>query len=226
MFRITRSLRVTGMKPRTTILAPTIFSVPSATYHRSFWSSSSSTSVETAADLASSSIPSVDPLLLPLLFGVILSNAVTSDDEEEEANLHSPPWIVKTSSAGEGVGAFASRDIKMGEMLIAERPLAVWPSRLDEAQAKELFERLNERQQRVFMSLTDGGDAVRGKLDEIRVRRACNAFSLPAPGVSGVGPETSMSFIFPKIARINHSWFVYLLLPLNLQLLTTLTAPR
>lgn len=204
MLRLARSARLANLRSRTAV--PTNAFVSSSC--RPFWSSSSSSSVETAADLASSSIPSVDPLLLPLLFGVVLSNAVTSEDDEEEAALHSPPWIVKTSSAGEGVGAFASRDIAMGEMLIAERPLAVWPSRLDEAQAKELFERMNARQQKVFMALTDGGAEVRGQLDEIRVRRACNAFSLPVPGVSGVGAETSMSFVFSKIARVNHSWCV------------------
>ncbi|GAA5852041.1 hypothetical protein JCM8547_000138 [Rhodosporidiobolus lusitaniae] len=175
---------------------------------RNFWSSSSSSAssaVEATAELASSSIPAVDPSLLPLLFGVVLANAVSSSDEDEEAGLHTPPWTVKISSAGEGLGAFAARDIGMGEMLIAERPLAVWPSSLNEEQARALFEQLTGKQKEVYMALTDGGEEVRGKLDEIRVRRACNAFSLTTPGVDGVGLGKSMSFVFPTIASASNA---------------------
>ncbi|GAA5886933.1 hypothetical protein JCM6882_009390 [Rhodosporidiobolus microsporus] len=174
---------------------------------RTFWGSAAATStaVETTSELASSSIPSVSADLLPLLFAVVLANAVTSDDEDAEAALHTPPWTVRAADSGAGQGAFASRPIALGEMLIAERPLCVWPNGLSEEEARRLFEQMSEKQKRVFLELTDGGDEVRGKLDEVRVRRACNAFSLPVPGVEGAGKGRNMGFVFPKIARVNHS---------------------
>ncbi|GAA6035499.1 hypothetical protein JCM8097_000282 [Rhodosporidiobolus ruineniae] len=202
MHRIVRTARPLLKRARPSPTSSTFSS------SRSFWSSSSSSSssaVEAIPELASSSIPSVSADLLPLLFGVVLANAVSSDDDEQEAALHSPPWTVRTSSNGEGVGAFASRDIEFGETLISERPLAVWPNGIGEEEARRLFDQMSPKQQQVFMSLTDGGPEVRGKLDEIRVRRACNAFSLPVPGVDGVGGGKTMSFVFPKIARVNHS---------------------
>ncbi|GAA5831694.1 hypothetical protein JCM11251_000796 [Rhodosporidiobolus azoricus] len=169
---------------------------------RTFWGSAAgSSAVETTSELASSSIPSVSADLLPLLFAVVLANAVTSDDEELEASLHSPPWTVRSATDGAGLGAFASRDIGMGEMLIAERPLCVWPNGIDEQQARELFDQMSEKQKKVFMDLTDGGEEARGKLDPIRLRRACNGFNLPAPGFGGVGKGRNMGFVFPAIAR-------------------------
>ncbi|GAA5944284.1 hypothetical protein JCM10213_003212 [Rhodosporidiobolus nylandii] len=175
---------------------------PRPSTSRSFWSSSSPSpstfvaSTSSAAADAAGSIPSVAPDLLPLLFGVVLANAASEDGEEERERGE---WEVREGGGGEGVGAFAKRDVKMGELLIAERPLCVWPNGLSELQARQLFDQMTPAQQKVFMSLTDGGPETRGQLDEIRVRRACNGFSLPVPGVGGQGGG-NMGFVFPRIA--------------------------
>ena len=52
-----------------------------------------------------------------------------------------------------GFGAVAAKDLDLGDLLIAERPLCVWPSKLDERQARELFDQLGEREQEAFMDL-------------------------------------------------------------------------
>ncbi|GAA6009933.1 hypothetical protein JCM10207_002163 [Rhodosporidiobolus poonsookiae] len=197
MLRLIRSARPRAVPAAALSLSPilhrSLFGFPSSS------SSSSSSSLSSLPDLSSSSIPSVDPSLLPLLFGVVLANAVTSDDDNAEQALHSPPWVVRSSSPGAGLGAFATEDIDLGRLLIAERPLCAWPNGIGQAEARELFDRMSDRQKEVFMSLTDGGEATQGRLDEIRVRRACNGFSLPVPGVDG-SEGKNVGFVFPKIA--------------------------
>ncbi|GAA5962368.1 hypothetical protein JCM21900_005097 [Sporobolomyces salmonicolor] len=167
-----------------------------------FWSSSSSSAAAGATDLASSSIPQVSSDLLPLLFGVVLASAVSSDDAEPEA---SPPWKVE-SKGDKGYGAIAARDIAMGERLIAERPLCIWPQGLSEAQARELFEAMGKQEQDMFMQLarTEGEGPVK-QLDEIRARRATNGFAIALPPVPGFSGSKTVAMVFPKIARINHS---------------------
>ncbi|GAA5982035.1 hypothetical protein JCM11641_004304 [Rhodosporidiobolus odoratus] len=175
---------------------------------------SSDTLVDTAATLGSNSVPSVSPDLLPLLFGIVLANSVSSprdDDEDSSApqqdTSQPPPWYIKSSPNGEGLGAFASRDLSIGQLLIAERPLCIWPNGLSAPQAQDLFNQMSDKQKKVFMELTDGGAETRkeySELDEVRVRRACNGFSLPILGVEEMEGRTA-GFVFPRIARVNHS---------------------
>ncbi|GAA6005407.1 hypothetical protein JCM11491_003632 [Sporobolomyces phaffii] len=170
-----------------------------------FWSSASSTSAAAGAgvDLAATSIPHCGPDVLPYLFGIVLANAVAGLDDEDVDKLHSPPWKVASMSA-KGYGAVADKDLDLGDLLIAERPLCIWPSKLDQRQAKELFDQMDEREQRAYMDLAPvvAKDA---NLDDIRSRRAANGFSIALPAVPGYSGTQTVSMIFPKISRINHS---------------------
>jgi len=112
-----------------------------------------------SAGLGPHSIPHVDPSLLPVLFAIILTilaPAHTDEGEDEDGNdtLHNPPWVVTDFSAdGKGFGAVAARDIHLGERLIAERPVCVWPQGLSPQKANELFEVMDPHAQKVFMEL-------------------------------------------------------------------------
>lgn len=168
---------------------------PPSAGRRSFWSSSASTATATATptvvveELASSSIPHVADSLLPILLAVVLSASSSSDDDNDDP---APPWTVQQTS--KGFGAFTSRPIQRGELLIAERPLCVWPQGLSEGQARELFNQLGEKEQKVFMALsrTEGEGPVK-ELDEIRAIRATNGFALQLPGAG-----TTAGFVFPS----------------------------
>ncbi|GAA5861632.1 hypothetical protein JCM1840_005214 [Sporobolomyces johnsonii] len=201
MYRLARACRPALRRPK-------VSSNPSpavlALRRTFFWSSSSSSAAAGATDLASSSIPQVSSDLLPLLFGLVLANAVSSDDQETEA---SPPWKVE-SKGDKGYGAIAARDIAMGELLIAERPLCIWPQGLSEAQARELFEAMGKQEQDAFMQLarTEGEGPVK-QLDEIRARRATNGFAIALPPVPGFSGSKTVAMVFPKIARlVSSSW--------------------
>ncbi|GAA5825054.1 hypothetical protein JCM10212_000139 [Sporobolomyces blumeae] len=176
-------------------------SSPAPTLRRSFfWSAS--------VDLAATSIPQVSQDLLPFLFGVVLANAATGLDEEDEANggvkkLHSPPWNV-VEMPGKGYGAVASSDLSLGQLLIAERPLCIWPSSLSAAAAQELFDQLTPREQAAYMALAPCVADDHG-LDEIRSRRAANGFEIKLPSVPGYSGTQMVAMLFPKISRINHS---------------------
>ncbi|KPV72814.1 uncharacterized protein RHOBADRAFT_55493 [Rhodotorula graminis WP1] len=187
---------------------PTTRTAPPAFRRSFFWgsSSSSSSSASSAADLGSAHVPAVAPDLLPLLWGVVVSQAAYDDDQDED-QLTSPPWEVR-EFGDKGAGAVASRDIAMGELLIAERPLCIWPQGLNADEAKKLFDALSPREQDVFMQLSPGTDSegLVQRLDEVRARRATNGFSIPLPPVSGVtAGGRSVGCVFPKIARLNHS---------------------
>lgn len=157
-----------------------------------FWSSTA----PVATTLAATAIPSVAPtLLFPLLAAILLAS-----DSEDLAD--DPPWTpTDMSAAGKGIGALASRQLERGELLIAERPLCVWPQGLSPEQAEELFKGLSARQQKVYMELakTDG-KSVAG-MSEILARRATNGFAVALPGSGKV-----VGMLFPRIARLNHSW--------------------
>lgn len=148
-------------------------------------------------ELATSSVPSFDPSLLLPLLAILLASA-SSDD------LPTPPWTITDFSAdGKGLGVVASRPIAFGELLIAERPICVWPQGLSAARAKELFERMSRKEQAVFMQLakTEGV----GGGDEVLGRRGTNGFAVQLPSVGGEGLKV-VSMVFPRIARLNHSW--------------------
>lgn len=149
-------------------------------------------------ELATSSIPSFDPSLLIPLLAILLASA-SSDDPP------TPPWTITDFTAdGKGLGVVSSRPIAFGELLIAERPICVWPQGLSAAQAKELFERMGGKEQAVFMQLakTEGV----GGGDEVLGRRGTNGFAVQLPPLGGGEGPKVVSMVFPRIARLNHSW--------------------
>ncbi|KAI5474602.1 hypothetical protein MNV49_002756 [Pseudohyphozyma bogoriensis] len=89
----------------------------------------------------------------------------------------------------------------MGELLVAERPLCVWPQGLTPEGINELYSALSPRQQSVFMSLATNEQKEREGMDPLLARRGTNGFSVTLP----VGGRT-VGMVFPSIARINHSW--------------------
>lgn len=167
---------------------------------RTFWSGTGGAVTTAASSASSSGFPSISTDLAPFILALVLSQLDTEDaDADNEA-----PWTVR-SSQDKGAGAFASRAISFGERLIAERPLCIWPQSLSAEQAQELFKAMSAAQQADFMQLSvaDGFH----DLDPIRGRRATNGFAVEspdAPGYRGVPP--SPGYVFPKIARLNHSW--------------------
>jgi len=165
-------------------------------------------------------LPQVSADLLPLLFAILLASQ-QDRDEQEQGNSHSDPsaklFTVKSVS-DKGLGAFASRDIARGEVIITERPLFIWPTKLDAATAHELVAQLTPSAKNAFFGLANAADPT-SQLDPILAIRATNAFAVELPPLPrGTIPAgnllppnatttlpTTASFIFPRIARINHS---------------------
>ncbi|SCV67326.1 BQ2448_5972 [Microbotryum intermedium] len=176
--------------------------------NRSFWSSASSTATGAAATTSSSSlpflsaatsasseIPSLAPDLSPLLLAVLLT---TLDDDDPSSTL-TPPWTVLPTSSGSGYGAFATQILTLGQLLIAERPLCIWPQGLSEQEAQNLFEGLSKDKKKIYLGLAgeaseDGNGE--GPRDRIRAVRATNGFGIELPGSGG----TVVGMVFPRIA--------------------------
>ncbi|SCZ96498.1 BZ3500_MvSof-1268-A1-R1_Chr8-2g10237 [Microbotryum saponariae] len=202
------SLRRASATIRTSCSTPT--RVPS---HRSFWSSASSTATGAASAAASSStsslpflstftstfseIPSIAPDVFPLLLAVLL----TTLDEDDPSSSLTPPWTVLPTSSGSGYGAFASSSLNLGQLLIAERPLCIWPQGLSEQEAQKLFDRLTDDKKKVYLSLAGEGSKEGdgdGPTDRVRAVRATNGFGIELPESGGIGIVVGM--VFPKIA--------------------------
>ncbi|KAK4056070.1 hypothetical protein OIO90_002801 [Microbotryomycetes sp. JL221] len=180
---IETSVTVSVQRPQLRVAAPS----------RPFWSSSSaSTSVAaTATELGSNSVPHVSDTLLPIILAVVLASNAT-DDDEANANER-VPWSVETTLKGQG--AFASRQISRGELIVSERPVCIWPQGLSQQQAKDLFDKMDAQSQKAYMALSRD-DAIAKELDDIRAVRATNGFAVQLP--LGLG---TAAMVFPKIAR-------------------------
>lgn len=196
-----RSIPSTSCLPR----RPTARPRPAGQARSFFWSSTSSSSSSSPLDspLSYTSFPQVPPDLSPLILAAVLH---TTDSESEDDPTLPPPWtVVDLSAEGKGFGCLASRDLRRGERLLAERPLCIWPQGLSAEEANRLFKAMPEREQKIFMSLAKTeGEGLKG-MDEILARRATNAFALSLPGSS-----KTFGFVFPVLARLNHSWYVVL----------------
>lgn len=70
--------------------------------------------------LSADQIPSVHVDFVPLMLGVVLS-AIGAGAVAGEALFR----VEKID--GKGDGAFANKSLKVGEVIIAERPLCIWP---------------------------------------------------------------------------------------------------
>jgi hypothetical protein len=109
--------------------------------------------------------------------------------------------LLTATNFSKGLGAVAEKDLEKGEMLIAERPLCVWPANLDARQAKELFDQLDPREQKAYMDLAPCVAEKDANLDDIRSRRAANGFSISLPAVPGYCGSQPVAMVFPKISR-------------------------
>lgn len=116
--------------------------------------------------------------------------------------------------SNKGLGAFANRDIARGEIILSERPLVIWPVKLTAEQANASLASLTPSARKLYFSLADASDSS-SEMDKALAIRATNGFNVELPALtSGLTPAgllspeqrpSSASFIFPRIARINHS---------------------
>lgn len=147
--------------------------------------------------------------LVPLLLALLLTANAGDDDTDESGKR---PFTVQ-SVPEKGLGAFASQPISRGEIIIAERALLIWPTKLSLEEAQKLIANLTPSARKAFFSLANIADPSLN-LDPIFGIRATNGFnvelpSMPSKLVSATltakpAPSTA-SFIFSRIARINHS---------------------
>lgn len=155
---------------------------------------------------------------MPYFFAILLA-ARDGDDNGTAGGSAStssaPPFTVR-SVPNKGLGAFADRPIQRGEVLIAERPLLVWPTKLSLEEAQRSIAALTPNARNLYLSLANAAEPSM-RMDPIMAIRATNGFTVELPPLpdslepaeasalpAGEAP-TSASFIFPKIARINHS---------------------
>jgi hypothetical protein len=113
-----------------------------------------------------------------------------------------------------GLGAIAKKALQRGEVIITERPLAVWPTQLNAQQAQELVGCMTPSAKKAYMSLANASEPS-SQLDPILGIRATNGFNVELPQIpanlipAGIfqskNHASTASFIFPRIARINHS---------------------
>lgn len=160
----------------------------------------------------------IAPDLLPLFAALLLANRSSQDDDDDDREEQKRPFKV-TEIPSKGLGAIATRDIRRGEVLIRERPLVVWPSELSAEQARALVGNLTPSARKAYMSLANASSASSSssKLDPILGIRATNGFNVELPSIDPrqtpaellVGDLASRnrtaSFVFARIARINHS---------------------
>ncbi|CAD6575901.1 MAG: hypothetical protein CYPHOPRED_005823 [Cyphobasidiales sp. Tagirdzhanova-0007] len=161
-------------------------------------------------------LPQISPELLPLFLALLLA-ARDDDGSYPSASPSNPtsaqPSILVQAIPDKGLGAIATRPISRGEIIIAERPLVVWPARLDAARAQELLDQLTPSARKAYLSLANAADPS-STLDPILGIRATNGFNVELPPISpqlipaGLLTERdkppTASLVFPKIARINH----------------------
>ena len=148
------------------------------------------------------------PDLLPLLLALVLA---TREDEDAAVDQEKPYEVKSVPS--KGLGAFADTSIPRGAIIISERALLIWPSKLSLEEAQRLISALTPSARKAFYSLANIADPSLN-LDPIFGIRATNGFNVELPGMpakltsatltSNPTPKTA-SFIFPRIARINHS---------------------
>lgn len=174
---------------------------------RTFFSTPPPPPITPLLDLASTSLPSIEPSFLPLLLAALLFSR--DEEESQGSDLHKPPWIVQDqTSSGRGLGVVASRGLARGELLIAERPLCCWPQGLTAAQAQTLFEEMGEKERSVYLTLARPEGLVVGGEGEVLGIRATNGFAVQLPISDGENGAKVVSMVFPRISRLNHSWYV------------------
>ena len=155
---------------------------------------------------------------MPYFLAILLAARDGDDDGaagSSASNPSTPPFTVRSVS-NKGLGAFADRPIQRGEVLLAERPLLVWPTKLSLEEAQRSIAALTPDARDLYLSLANAAEPSM-QMDPIMAIRATNGFTVELPplpdtlqpadasAVPADGPPTSASFIFPRVARINHS---------------------
>lgn len=169
---------------------------------------------QASSEAAQNFLPYISDSLLPIITAIILF--ARKDNETSQVTEEVPLEVLSVPEKG-GQGAFASRNIGRGEIIITEAPLVVWPSDLSEAQASELFEGMTPSAQALYKSLANAQPSD-STLSAILAIRATNGFTVQLPPIpSGTASSLAQqdyishrnpshaSFIFPRISRINHS---------------------
>lgn len=143
---------------------------------------------------------------------MLLALLIASHEDDSASVDQDKPYAVK-SVHNKGLGAFATTTIPRGTIIISERALLIWPSKITIEEARQLISQLTPSAKKAFYSLANIADPSLN-LDPIFGIRATNGFNVELPSMpSKLVPATltpspspsSASFIFPRIARINHS---------------------
>ena len=146
-----------------------------------------------------------------LFLDLILAARDNEDDQDSQDKPLQAPYTVREMPR-KGQGAIASQYIARGTVVATERPLVVWPTQLEALRAQQLFDELSPKAQAAYTSLANAAEAG-SDLHPVLGIRATNGFNVELPPLSDVhtppsplasSPSTA-SFIFPRIARINHS---------------------
>jgi len=108
------------------------------------------------------------------------------------------------------------RMLRRGEVIICEQPLVVWPSNLNAQGAESLISQMTTSARNLYMSLANA-QPTESTLSPILAIRATNGFTVQLPPIPSGSASTTQqaefsenhnpshaSFIFPRIARINH----------------------
>ncbi|KZT54090.1 hypothetical protein CALCODRAFT_23634 [Calocera cornea HHB12733] len=164
-------------------------------------------------------LPYIAPSLRAHLVNILLSHASDSASIPTESDPGDDPYVLRstvTKGGSASLGAFAARDLDRGEPIVTERPLCIWPQELEKDEAEAMFEQMSDVAKAELMALAN---AAPSNLGEVLGRRATNGFNVELPEVemewAGVYREdgdgkaeispSHAGFIFPRIARINHS---------------------
>lgn len=135
-----------------------------------------------------------------------------SNEDDAEHGERAKPYKVE-SVPSKGLGAFATASIPRGTVIISERALLIWPTKISLEEAQRLVANLTPSARKAFYSLANIADPALN-MDPIFGIRATNGFNVELPSMPSklvsatLAPNpspTSASFIFPRIARINHS---------------------
>lgn len=160
-------------------------------------------------------LPQISDSLLPIILGIVLYARKDSDAAPSDGLQLEGPFEVKSS--GKGLGAFATRDIPRGEILLSEQPLVVWDTSADGPTAKKLVDQLTPEARKQFFNLANAlpnSDSLEPALGV----RGTNGFNVQLPPVPRDMASTQTvaqwtrdespshaTMVFPRVARINHS---------------------
>ncbi|KZO99178.1 hypothetical protein CALVIDRAFT_534723 [Calocera viscosa TUFC12733] len=165
-------------------------------------------------------LPYIAPSLRAHILNILLSHASDNDSIPVESDSEEDPYTLRstvTKGGSTAVGAFATCDIERGEPIVTERAICIWPQELKREEAEALFEQMSDHARDALLALANVAPS---DLGEVLGRRATNGFNVEVPelemewagvykdekgeGKGEIRPSHA-GFIFPRIARMNHS---------------------